>query len=174
MHEDGEARGLVKAPQDLAAGLFLIAVALFALWLGSNLNPGTVRQMGPGMLPRAVSVMIGITGLSLVVGSLLWRGPRIGAIPFRGPIFITLAILAFGLTVRGFRIPLPGGAGLTTPALGLLGAGPLAILISGLASEETKWRDLLIFAVVMTTFCWLLFKAALNLPIPLIPLIFGY
>ena len=80
MDEQSGGGGFVKAPQDMAAGLFLIALALFALWLGSNLNPGTMRAMGPGMLPRAVSVLIAVTGLALVIGSFLWHGPPIGKI----------------------------------------------------------------------------------------------
>ncbi|MBN9060966.1 MAG: hypothetical protein BGP06_16990 [Rhizobiales bacterium 65-9] len=185
MEETGM-RGLVKAPQDMAAGVFLLALALFALWLGSSLNPGTMRSMGPGMLPRIVSVMMGATGIILVIGSLIWRGPPIDTIAFRGPFFITLGILVFGLTIRGFQIPLPGGGALSTPALGLLGAGPLAILVAGLASPETRWKDLAIFAICMTAFCLALFKGVaiptssgwttygLNLPIPLAPWLLGY
>jgi hypothetical protein len=176
MHEtsEGEGRHLVKAPQDLAAGVFLIALALFALWLASSLNAGTMRAMGPGMLPRAVAVLVGLCGVVLAVGAFVWRGPAIGHIPWRGPVFIALGIGAFGLTIRGYRIPLPGGAGLQTPALGLVGAGPLAIMIAGLASSETRWFDLVIFTAVMTTFCFLLFKVALKLPIPLAPFLIGY
>lgn len=187
MNDESEPSGPVKAPQDLAAGLFLIALALFALWLGSSLNPGTLRQMGPGMLPRAVSVLIALTGAGLIASSFISHGPKIGFIAIRGPLFITLGILAFGLTIRGFQIPLPGGASIPTPALGLLGAGPLAIMISGFASAETKWKELAIFAVCMTTFCLLLFKGislpngaggwttyGLNLPIPLAPWLLGY
>lgn len=192
----------LKAPQDLAAGLFLIALAFFALWLGSSLNPGTLRQMGPGMLPRAVAVLIALTGFGLIAMSFISDGPKIGFVAIRGPLFITLGILCFGLTIRGFQIPLPCSIGvqpyfalplpwcgvtIPTPALGLLGAGPLAILISGFASKETKWKELVIFAVCMTTFCLLLFKGislpnsaggwttyGLNLPIPLAPWLLGY
>lgn len=167
-------RGSVKAPQDLLAGLFLIGLALLALWAGSDLNAGTMRTMGPGMLPRAVAVLIIIVGGILAVGSFIWEGPPLDPVHYRGPFFIVLGIIAFGLTVRGFRIPLPGGASIPTPALGILGAGPLAILIGGLASPETRFRELVIFAAVMTLFCWFLFKWALGLPIPLMPIIFGY
>jgi hypothetical protein len=171
MTDDFDRRGPVKAPQDLAAGLFLIALALFALWLGWRLNPGTMRAMGPGMVPRIVAVMMALIGFALVAGAFLRRGPPIDALSLRGPLFISLAIVAFGLTVRGF--PLPGGVG-RTPALGLLGAGPLAIMISGFASPETRWPELALFAAVMTTFCWLLFSKGLGLPIPLLPVLLGY
>ena len=174
MNDESGPVGLVKGRQDLAAGIFLIALALLALWLGSNLNSGTLRAMGPGMVPRAVAVLMGLVGLALVIGAFLSHGPAIGRIPIRGPLFITLGIVAFGLTVRGFAIPLPGGFSLRLPALGLLGAGPLSILIGGLASEETDYKELILFAIVMTAFCWLLFKVGLNLPIPLAPILLVY
>ncbi len=171
MQEQSETRGGVKAPQDLAAGIFLIALALLALWLAASLNAGTLRAMGPGMVPRAVAVLVGVCGVALVIGSFVWEGPPIGHIPWRGPFFIALGIVAFGLTVRGFRLPF---GGLSTPALGLVGAGPLAILIAGFASPETRWSELAIFTAAMTGFCYLLFKVALNLPIPLAPFLLGY
>ncbi|WP_342359244.1 tripartite tricarboxylate transporter TctB family protein [Terrarubrum flagellatum] len=174
MEENSQGAGFVKAPQDLAAGLFLIALALFAFWLGSNLNPGTLRSMGPGMLPRIVSALVGITGVVLTVNAFLLNGSALDRIAFRGPLFVTIAIIVFGLTIRGFQIPLPGGGSLTAPALGILGAGPLAIMVSGFASPETKWGELFIFAIGMTVLCTAMFKLALNLPIPLSPIIFGY
>ena len=174
MDETNRQSGLVKAPQDMVAGLFLIGLALLAFWAGSDLNAGTMRTMGPGMVPRAVATLIMIVGIALLVGSFIWHGPPLDPVRFRGPIFIVLGIVAFGLTVRGFRIPLPGGMGIPTPALGILGAGPLAILIGGLASNETRYKELIIFTIVMTAFCWALFKVALGLPIPLMPIIFGY
>lgn len=187
IHEGGRAGGPVKAPQDLAAGLFLIALALFAFWMTSNLNPGTLRLMGPGMLPRGVAGLIALTGVVLVIGAFLWEGPPIEALKLRGPFFIALGILGFGLTIRGFDIAVPfTGLSVHAPALGMLGAGPLAILISGFASHETKWGQLILFAIGMTIFCLALFKGVsiptaggwttygLNLPIPLAPFLLGY
>lgn len=174
MNDVKAGRWPVKAPQDLVAGLFLIALALLALWAGSDLNAGTMRTMGPGMLPKAVATLIALVGAVLVVGSLIWEGPPLDPVYYRGPFFIVLGIIAFGLTVRGFSIPLPGGASIPTPALGILGAGPLAIMIAGFASPETRFKELMIFAAGMTLFCWFLFKWALGLPIPLMPMIFGY
>ncbi|MGL4810192.1 MAG: tripartite tricarboxylate transporter TctB family protein [Beijerinckiaceae bacterium] len=170
MQESHTRRGPVRAPQDLVAGLFLIALASLALWAGWDLNAGTMRTMGPGMVPRIVIVLIGACGLALTIGAFIWEGPAWDPIRYRGPFFIALGIIAFGLTVRGIRLP----GGLSTPALGILGAGPLSILIGGFASAETRFKELVIFAVAMTAFCWFLFKWALGLPIPLMPLIFGY
>ena len=73
-------------------------------------------------------------------------------------------ILAFALTIRPFTL-----GGLTTPGLGLLFAGPLAILIGGFATPEARLRDLVILALSLTPFCMVLFGDLLNLPIPVFP-----
>jgi putative tricarboxylic transport membrane protein len=69
------------------------------------------------------------------------------------------AVVAFGAAVR---------------PLGLIIAGPLAIVISAFASEEVRWRETLVSATLMTAFCIGLFKFALGLPIPLAPWLLGY
>jgi hypothetical protein len=69
----------------------------------------------------------------------------------RGPLFLVGGLLAFALTVR---------------SLGLLVAAPLLALISGAASAETRFGELVVFAIVMTALCIGVFKYALNLPMP--------
>ena len=151
--------GLIKAPQDAGAGLFLIALAVFALWQGADLAAGTLRQVGPGMLPRALAATTGIAGIVMVIGSCLAPGSPLDRWAVRGPLFILGAAIAFGLGVR---------------PLGLAVVGPAAIIISAQASPETRWIEALAFGVVMTAFCLLLFKVALGLPIPVAPWLIGY
>ena len=43
-----------------------------------------------------------------------------------------------------------------------------------MASRETRPVETLIFGTVITIFCLLLFKFALNLPIPVAPWLIGY
>jgi putative tricarboxylic transport membrane protein len=146
-------RGLVRAPQELAAGATLLGLALFALWAGADLDQGTLRAMGPGLLPRAIAVLIAAVGAALIVLSFLTDGERLERVPLRGPLFVCLGIVAFALTVR---------------TVGLLVAGPLVALVSAAASPETRLKELLVFTVVITAFCIALFKYALNLPIPVL------
>ena len=143
----------VRSPRDLLAGASLVALALFALWAGAPLEAGTRRSMGPGMLPRAIALAILAAGILLIVLALLKRGAGLGRWPLRGPVFISLAVLAFALTVR---------------SVGLALAGPLVVLVSGAASPESRPRELVLFAVIMTAFSIGLFKYALGLPIPVL------
>jgi putative tricarboxylic transport membrane protein len=147
------ARGRVRSPRDLLAGACLVALALFALLGGARLEGGTLRAMGPGMLPRAVAWAIGAGGLLLAILSFVRRGPPLGRWPIRGPVFITLAVVAFALTVR---------------TVGLVLAGPLVVVVSGAAASDVRPRELVVFALVMTALCVGLFRYVLGLPIPIL------
>ena len=145
--------------QDAAAGLVVMGVAVFALWQGADLNAGTLRNIGAGMMPRALAVLFAALGLALTLGALVQPGLRLERWSLRGPVLILSAVVAFGVCVR--------------PA-GLAVAGPLAIMIAAAASPETRWPETLVFAAVITAFCILLFKFALGLAIPLAPWLLGY
>jgi putative tricarboxylic transport membrane protein len=145
--------------QDFVGGLVVIAVALFAFWQAADLPIGTLGGMGPGMLPKSLAVLFGLLGALLVLDSVLEAGPPLERWSIRGPFFVALAIVAFGLTVR---------------PLGLVVAGPVAIVIAAFASEEVRWVETIVVGVLMTAICVGLFKFALGLPIPLAPWLIGY
>lgn len=156
MTEKGPDRGrgpLARSPQDIAAGLFLVLVAAFAIWQSTELPMGTLRAMGPGMLPRALAVLVGVSGIVLVISSFFEDGEKLSRWHLRGPIFILGGVVVFALTIR---------------TLGLAFAGPLAMIVGSFASDEVRWKETIIFAVAMTAFCILLFKVALGLPIPVV------
>jgi hypothetical protein len=145
--------------QDFVGGLVVIAVAVFALWQAADLPIGTLGGMGPGMLPKSLAVLFGLLGAFLVLDSFLETGLPLEPWSIRGPVLVALAIVAFGLTVR---------------PLGLVVAGPVAIVIAALASDEVRWMEAIVLGAVMTAVCVGLFKFALGLPIPLAPWLIGY
>jgi putative tricarboxylic transport membrane protein len=147
------ARRLIRAPRDFLAGASLLALALLALWAGAGLEAGTLRAMGPGMLPRALAIAVGAAGLAIAALSLVADGEALGRWPLRGPLFVSLAIVGFALTIR---------------TVGLAVAGPLVVVVSGAASAESRPRELVVFALVLTAFCVGLFRFALSLPIPVL------
>ena len=163
-----ERRGPIRAPQNLFGGLLLIALAALALWLTRNLDQGTLRAMGPAMLPRWLAIGVGLCGLALVVLSFIKRGDAISRWSLRGPLLVLLGVFCFAVTIRPFSF-----GGIQTPGLGLIVAGPLAILIGGHATSEVRLRDLVILALTLTPFCMILFGDLLNLPIPLFPQAFA-
>jgi putative tricarboxylic transport membrane protein len=147
------------ARQDFVGGLVGIGLAAFGLWQSADLPMGTLGGMGPGMLPKSLSVALGLLSLLLVVDAVLEEGPTLERWSFRGPLFVLGGVVAFGLAVR---------------PLGLIVAGPLAILIGALASNEVRWKETIVVGAVVTAFCIGLFKFALGLPIPLAPWLIGY
>jgi hypothetical protein len=158
----------IRSTQDLAAGLFMIALAALAFFLARDLSSGSLRQIGPGMLPKSFAVICAGLGALLVLASVTYKGEKLGGWSWRGILFVLGGAVLFGLTIRGFDI-----GPLKVPQLGLVVSGPLVVLVAGLAAEDFRWKELIIFAVVMTTFCALLFKYALGLPIPLAPWLLG-
>jgi putative tricarboxylic transport membrane protein len=146
-------RRIVRSPRNLAAGLALLAIAAVALQATVRLDVGRLRAMGPGMLPRSVAALVGLSGLLLVAASLLRDGPPLSRWRLRGPVLVSLAILGFAATIR---------------SVGLVVAGLLVVMVGGAASPEFRWKELAVFGVVVTAACVALFRYALGLPIPVL------
>jgi putative tricarboxylic transport membrane protein len=163
------AQGLrVRSSQDMAAGLFMILLAAIALLMSWELPMGTLRQLGPGMLPKSFAVICAALGALLSLNSLRYNGEKLSGVSWRGIFFVLGAACLFGLTIRGFEI-----GPIKVPALGMLVSGPIVVFCSGLAATDVRVKELALFAAAMTLGCALLFKYALSLPIPLAPWLLG-
>ena len=168
-------RGLVKSPFDFAGGLFLLGLAGLGFAGGFDLSTGTLSSIGSGLVPKAVAVMVAAFGALLVVQALLVEGDRLERWHLRGPVFVLGAVCVFAMLTRGSTLSFGGFAGIPhlgsieIPALGLIVAGPLTVVISSLAAKDTRPKEVAVFAVVLTLLCGLLFKELLNLPIPYDP-----
>ncbi|PPD29893.1 MAG: tripartite tricarboxylate transporter TctB [Hyphomicrobium sp.] len=162
---------MVKSPQDFAAGLVLIAIASIA-WISTlGLPFSQVGGVGSGMLPKSTALILGALGLLIVVGSLMSEGPPLERWSVREAAMVLGGVLAFALTIRGTPLP---ALGFNIPALGLAVAGPLAVLIAAQADRSTRLIEVVIFAVVLTALCIILFRFLLGLPIPVFPPLLGY
>jgi len=151
--ETHKAPGLIKSTQEFGAGLFLIAVACFFLWQALELPRGSLRAMGPGMLPQSLAVMLAVGGIGLVLTSIFTKGPALERWSLRGPFFIFGGIVLFSLLIR---------------TCGLAVAGPVSMIFGTMASPEFRWKESVIFSIILTSVCVLLFKVLLRLPIPVI------
>ena len=86
-------------------------------------------------------------------------GERLEPWSLRGTLLVLGAIAAFAATIR---------------PLGLVVAGPLAVIMAALADPSTRLKEIIPFAIILSLACIGLFKYALRLPIPLAPLLLGY
>ncbi len=145
----------VRGPQDFIGGIALMAVALFALWASSDLQGMHGFSFGAGTAPRMFAVLLlGLGAAVMIMGGLLNDGPHLAKYHWRGPLFVSLAILTFAVSIR---------------PLGLVVSGLASFLISALGTPETRWVETIIVGICLTIGCALLFPYVLGLPMPLFP-----
>src|SRR3978361_943222 len=144
----------IRGPQDFVGGIALIAVALFALWASSDLQGMHGFSFGAGTAPRMFAVLMLALGAGVARGGVLVEGPHLATYAWRGPLFVSLSILSFAVTIR---------------PLGLVVSAFLTFMIAALGTPETRWKETLIVGIVLTTFCSFLFPYGLGLPMQLWP-----
>lgn len=135
-----------------AGGIFLVIAAFFALET-RELTIGTALRMGPGYFPLLLSGVLGVLGLIILLKAVGKEQSPLTGIPWRGAIFILLAPIAFGLTVRG---------------LGLAPAIALVVAISAFASRKATLVLAAMLTIGLTVFCVLVFSYGLGMPLPLV------
>ncbi|MCW5689970.1 MAG: tripartite tricarboxylate transporter TctB family protein [Pseudolabrys sp.] len=155
----------IRGPRDFFGGLALIALALFALWAGSDLSGVSGFSFGPGTVPRLFASLLIVVGAIIAIGGLLNDGPPLESYALRGPLYVVGAIVTFALLIRGAHL----GAGIRIPEFGLVIATFLAFMIAVMGGHKIRWVESLIAAAAMTAFCVVLFRYLLQLPFPLWP-----
>ncbi len=155
MAEEPENKGgAIKSPQDFIGGIALLALTIVAYVAMSKLGSMRGFSFGAGTVPRLFCLLLGLLSVLIIVSSFTTRGPKLENVPWRGPVFILASVVFFGLSIR---------------TLGLAVTGVITVLLSGLAVEDFKIGEGLVFAVAITAFCAFLFPFALGQPIPLWP-----
>jgi len=144
----------IRGPQDFVGGLALVAIALFALWASSDLQGMHGFSFGAGTAPRMFAVLLLLLGIAVMIVGLVYEGEHITHYAWRGPLFVSLSILSFAITIR---------------PLGLVVSAFASFIISALGTPETKWKETIIVGIFLTIGCSLLFPYALGLPLQLFP-----
>ena len=154
--------------RDYYGGLALILLALVAFWAGGDLAGMRGFSFGAGTAPRLFACGLAIVAAAITVSGLVTAGEPIGGYAVRGPVYITIAILAFAFLIRGVNFYW-GETLVRIPAFGLIIASFVTFVISAAASKETRWIEAVITAAGLTAFCWFLFVYLLGLPFQLWP-----
>jgi putative tricarboxylic transport membrane protein len=144
----------IKCPQDFVGGLALMLLALFALWASRELQGMHGFSFGAGTAPRMFAVLLLALGFGVMLVGILAEGPQVQQYHYRGPFFVSLAIVSFAFTIR---------------PLGLVISAFASFMIAALGTEETRWTEALIVGICLTVGCSLLFPYALGLPFQLFP-----
>jgi putative tricarboxylic transport membrane protein len=144
----------VRGPQDFVGGIALIAIALFALWASSDLQGMRGFSFGAGTAPRMFAYLLLGLGIAVTLVGLVTEGAHLAKYHWRGPLFVSLAIVAFAVAIR---------------PLGLVVSAFAAFLIAAMGSTEMRWKETIIVGACLTLGCSLLFPYALGLPLQLFP-----
>jgi putative tricarboxylic transport membrane protein len=144
----------VRGPQDFVGGVALMVIALFALWASSDLQGMHGFSFGAGTAPRMFAVLLLGLGAAVALVGVLSEGAHLATYHWRGPLFVSLSILSFAITIR---------------PLGLVVSAFASFLIAALGTPETRWKETIIVGIFLTIGCSLLFPYALGLPLQLFP-----
>ena len=144
----------IRSPQDFWGGLGLLIFAAIAWWASSNLPGQSGFAFGPGTAPRLFIMLLAINAIGIIAIGVFEAGPAIGHWSIRGPLFVLGAVLVFAVTIR---------------PLGLIISTFSLVVVSAMASEESRWLETIIWGAVLSAFCAFLFPYVLNLPMQLWP-----
>jgi Tripartite tricarboxylate transporter TctB family len=144
----------VRTAQDYIGGVALAALALFALWASSDLQSMRGFSFGAGTAPRMFGVLMLALGAGIALTGLVTEGPGLSHYAWRGPLFVSAAILFFALAIR---------------PLGLIVTAFASFMIATLGTHETRWIEAVIVGACLTAGCAILFPYILGLPMPMLP-----
>ena len=139
---------------DLCFGAFLVLVAAGTFAAAWNLSIGTAAEMGPGYFPWAIALILLAFGLFFTVKGLTRSHAGIEPMQWRPITLIGIAVALFALVVEGL------GLGLASLA---------TIIVAAWASRESRFFEVIVFALFMSAAAILLFIKVLALPVPLWP-----
>ena len=149
----------IRNPRDFWAGAIYLALAIAAIWIGQNYQLGTSERMGPGYFPTALGSILALFGVVSLGRSFVRQGEAISAIAWRPLALVLGSTVLFGLLL---------------PRAGLLIALPCLIVVSALASRNSRFDVTSIAALVgLFAFCVVVFVKGLGVPMPLIGNWFG-
>ena len=140
--------------KDFWSGLMLIAIGGGAVFIARNYPFGSSLRMGPGYFPTVLGAFLVLFGVYFVGKGLRSSAEKLeGGWALRALIILPLSLVLFGLLIdrAGF-----------IPAM-------LALIIgSATAGTQFKLIEVLLFSVLMTALCVVVFVWLLGLPYELI------
>ena len=139
---------------DLAFAAFLVALGALGFALASELSMGSAAAMGPGYVPRGLSIVITIYGAVLGLRALFAGREPFPAIAWRPLVLVFAAVALYALLL---------------PRIGLTITSLAVVLCAGFASYDVRLRENAVLAVALAVFAVLLFVSVLGLPIRVWP-----
>lgn len=139
--------------KDFLSGLMFIAFGLGALYFGQNLAVGTPVRMGPGYVPRMLSLILLALGAVVCIVALVAGSEPVERPKWKPITLVTVGIVCFALLFE---------------RAGLIPALIVLVMISSLAGEEFKLTEVIGNIVVLSILCTLVFKVGLGMNISVV------
>lgn len=146
----------MRLTKDLLAGLMFCAFGIGAAIIAYGYEFGSPARMGSGFFPVVVGALVAAMGLILVVRAIIWpQGSEpIAHIPLRPFLFISVAIIAFGLLIED---------------AGLVAALAALIVVARFAGREGSFPELTLMVAVLIAIAVAIFIYGLGIRLPLGP-----
>ena len=139
--------------KDFLAGLLFVAFGAAFLWLGSELRLGTPRSMGPGFVPRLLSIALIVLGGFISLRSLAMRSEAIELASVRPLLLVTASVAFFTFAFERF--------GLVPAAIGL-------VALAFWARPDWRRLEALATMLVLLVLTIAIFKVGLGMTFPVL------
>jgi len=142
----------LNANMDFLAGLLLLTIGAGAFYMALDFPFGSALRMGPGFFPRVLAGILMGFGVFVLARGLVQKEPVEGRWGFKPLAFLIASLVAFGWSMEH---------------LGFLPALAVLFVLAAAASHEFRWIEVLLLALFMSGFAYLVFIWGLGLPYPL-------
>jgi len=135
--------------KDITGGGILILLGVgTALYASTNYSVGTMRQMGPGMFPMFMGILLAGLGVSTAVPAFFRAGAAFT--------FNTRPLFA----IAGGLVSFP----LVYPLLGLIPAILSTSILASFADSSSSLRSKVLLAIALSVICYIVFILGLRMP----------
>lgn len=135
--------------KDALGGGALLVLGSLAFLEATTYKLGSLNRMGPGLFPAVLSALLVILGAILLIGWYLGNVDRPAKPDVRPLLAISLSIFVFAVTIRNF---------------GLIPAISLTTLTAASAEAFKSVSTIILLAIFLSVFCWVIFILGLGLP----------
>jgi hypothetical protein len=144
----------IRAPKDFWSGIMFLVFASVAMLAARGYSLGAAGRMGPGYFPMLLGGALGVVGAILAGRSFAIDGEPVGGLRV-----IPLAVIALGVCLFGVLLE----------PLGVVIALFVVIVVSAMASRESRPVEVAVLAAVLTAVSVGVFAYGLRLPLPVWP-----
>lgn len=156
----------IKSQKDFYSGVMFTAVGLTFAIGANNYTIGTSARMGPGYFPLMLGIVLALLGMGVIFQGVTSKtaedGDKLGSFSWRPLVFIIGANILFGILIGG--LPSIG-----LPPMGMVAAIYALTIVSSLAGDTFKLKEVLILSTILSIGSYLAFIKLLALQFPVWP-----